>query len=200
MARWRPALLAAGAVLLLIGGWAALHAQASAQHERGRAVYNFRCYFCHGYSGDAATLASSYLTPRPRDFTKSALSKAQIADAVRSSSIEQAKMFAAKVGGKTSIQTFVDRQSLWKIGGAMEMEVKEQTDTSYVFNVTRCKYAEMYREMGLGEIGHLLSCQRDATFCEGYDKRMRLKRSQTIMQGASHCDFQYTMVDEPKTP
>ena len=59
-----------------------------------------------------------------------------IADAVRASSIEQARQFAAKVGGKTSIQTFVDRQSLWKLGGAMEMEVKEQTETSYVFNVT----------------------------------------------------------------
>ena len=121
-----------------------------------------------------------------------------IADAVRASSIEQAKQFAAKVGGKTSIQTFVDRQSLWKLGGAMEMEIKEQTETSYVFNVTRCKYAEMYRNMGLGEIGHLLSCQRDATFCEGYDKRMHLKRTQTIMQGASHCDFHYTLVDAPK--
>lgn len=121
-----------------------------------------------------------------------------IADAVRSSSIEQAKAFAAKVGGKTSIQTFVDRQSLWKVGGAMEIEVKEQTETSYIFNVTRCKYAEMYRDMGLGEIGHLLSCQRDATFCEGYDRRLRLKRTQTIMQGASHCDFHYTRVDEPE--
>jgi hypothetical protein len=121
-----------------------------------------------------------------------------IGDAVRASSIQQAKEFAAKVGGKTSIQTFVDRQSLWKLGGAMEMEVKEQTETSYVFNVTRCKYAEMYRDMGLGEIGHLLSCQRDATFCEGYDRRMRLRRTQTIMQGASHCDFQYTLVDESK--
>jgi hypothetical protein len=68
----------------------------------------------------------------------------------------------------------------------MEMEVKEQTETSYVFNVTRCRYAEMYREMGLGDIGHLLSCQRDATFCEGYDKRLRLTRTHTIMQGASH--------------
>jgi hypothetical protein len=80
----------------------------------------------------------------------------------------------------------------------MEMEVKEQTETSYVFNVTRCKYAEMYRDMGLGEIGHLLSCQRDATFCEGYDKRLRLKRTQTIMQGAHHCDFHYTLVNEPE--
>ena len=119
-----------------------------------------------------------------------------IGDAVRSSSIEQAKEFAAKVGGKTSMQTFVERQALWKIGNALETEVKEQTDTSYVFNVTRCRYAEMYRAMGLGEIGHLLSCQRDATFCEGYDKRLRLTRTQTIMQGASHCDFNYKLVDE----
>ena len=36
----------------------------------GRKVYNFRCYFCHGYSGDARTLAATYLTPPPRDFTR----------------------------------------------------------------------------------------------------------------------------------
>jgi len=37
-------------------------------HEKGRDIYNFRCYFCHGYSGDAKTLAASYLSPRPRSF------------------------------------------------------------------------------------------------------------------------------------
>jgi cytochrome c oxidase cbb3-type subunit III len=41
--------------------------------ELGRKVYNFRCYFCHGYSGDAKTLASTYLEPRPRDFHATAL-------------------------------------------------------------------------------------------------------------------------------
>lgn len=35
---------------------------------RGRAVYNFRCYYCHGYSGDGKTLAASYLTSPPRNF------------------------------------------------------------------------------------------------------------------------------------
>ncbi len=40
-----------------------------------------------------------------------------IADAVRSSSIEQAKEFAAKVGGKTSMQTFIDRQALMSVSG-----------------------------------------------------------------------------------
>ena len=96
------------------------------------------------------------------------------------------------------MQTFIDRQALWKASGGMEMEVKEQTATRYVFNVTRCRYAEMYREMGLEEIGHLLSCQRDATFCEGYDNRLRLTRTQTIMQGASHCDFDYKLLDDER--
>ncbi len=39
-------------------------------HEQGRRIYNFRCYYCHGYSGDAHTLASRFLTPPPRDFTR----------------------------------------------------------------------------------------------------------------------------------
>ena len=36
--------------------------------ERGRAVYNFRCYYCHGYSGDSKTLAATYMTPPPHNF------------------------------------------------------------------------------------------------------------------------------------
>ena len=126
-----------------------------------------------------------------------AVARKTLADAVRRSSVAQAAEFAAKVGGRTSMRTFIDRQAQWRAGDALTVEVKEQTDQSYVYNVTRCRYAEMYREMGLGEIGHLLSCQRDGTFCEGYDKRLKLTRTQTIMQGASHCDFNYTYEDEP---
>lgn len=125
-----------------------------------------------------------------------AVARQAVADAVRRSSIEQAQSFAAEVGGKTSLQTFIDRQGLWRMGDALTTEVKEQTDKDYVFHVTRCRYAEMYRDMGLGEIGHLLSCQRDGTFCEGYDPKLKLTRTQTIMQGASHCDFHYRYEDE----
>lgn len=38
------------------------------QLEKGREVYNYRCYFCHGYSGDAKTLAATYLSPPPANF------------------------------------------------------------------------------------------------------------------------------------
>jgi imidazole glycerol phosphate synthase subunit HisF len=120
------------------------------------------------------------------------VAKRTIAEAVRKSAMEQAAEMAARVGGQTSLKTFIDRQESWTRGGALERDVIEEGGTRYRFNVTRCKYAEMYRDMGLGEIGHLLSCQRDGTFCEGYDPRIKLKRTQTIMQGASHCDFDYT--------
>ncbi len=59
-------------------------AQPQAQtHERGRAVYNFRCYFCHGYAGDARTLAATFLSPPPRDFTRNELTPQQVRTAVR---------------------------------------------------------------------------------------------------------------------
>lgn len=38
--------------------------------EAGRKIYNFRCYFCHGYSGNAQTVAASLLSPPPVDFTR----------------------------------------------------------------------------------------------------------------------------------
>ena len=66
---------------------------------------------------------------------------------------------------------------LWTKGGALEIEVKEQTDTTFTFNVVRCRYAETYKAMGLGEIGHLLSCNRDGAFCEGYDPKLKLERT-----------------------
>lgn len=116
-----------------------------------------------------------------------------IGDAVRAASIQQGEEFAAKAGGKTDMHSFADLQPLWTMEDALRIEVLKQDATTMDFNVTRCRYAEMYREMGLGEIGHLLSCQRDGTFCEGYDKRLKLTRSQTIMQGASHCDFRYRL-------
>jgi L-2-amino-thiazoline-4-carboxylic acid hydrolase-like protein len=119
-----------------------------------------------------------------------------IAEAVRKSAIEQARQMAAAHGPGRSLDAFIDGHEPWLRGGALTIEVKERNATRYRYNVTRCKYAEMYRDMGLGEIGHLLSCQRDGTFCEGYDSRLKLERTQTLMQGASHCDFDYRFEKE----
>ena len=94
--------------------------------------------------------------------------------------------------GGTSLRSFQELQALWTQDDALVIEVVKATDTEFDYNVHRCRYAETYKAMGLGEIGHLLSCNRDGAFCEGYDPRLKLDRSQTIMQGASHCDFKYS--------
>lgn len=54
--------------------------------EDGRRVYNFRCYYCHGYSGDARTLAATLLPTKPRafvDFAAGDMPPERIAMAVR---------------------------------------------------------------------------------------------------------------------
>ena len=120
------------------------------------------------------------------------VAKKTIEESVRRSAIEQARQFAASVPGGTSLKSFQDIQHLWTAGGSLEIDVKEQTDDTFTFKVVRCRYAETYKAMGLGEIGALLSCNRDGAFCEGFDPKISMQRTQTIMGGADHCDFRYT--------
>jgi len=125
-----------------------------------------------------------------------ARAKAIIARAIREAAIEAGKDFAAKTPGGVNLQTFQDIQHLWTQDDALKIETLRATPEAFEFNVRRCRYAETYRRMGLGEIGALLSCNRDGAFCEGYDKRLKLTRTQTIMEGASHCDFRYVFTPD----
>jgi hypothetical protein len=59
--------------------------------------------------------------------------------------------------------------------------------------VTRCRYAEMYRELGMADLGRVLSCNRDGAFCMGFNPAIQLTRTQTIMEGAACCDFRYAL-------
>ncbi len=61
--------LVPGAMLLLVF-FLHVPAQADTTTEAGRKIYNFRCYFCHGYSGNAKTVAAGFVDPSPTDFTK----------------------------------------------------------------------------------------------------------------------------------
>jgi hypothetical protein len=116
--------------------------------------------------------------------------------AIREAAIGAARSFAARTPGGTSLRSFQDLLSLWTQDDALTIDIVKQTDSEFHFNVRRCRYAETYRAMGLGSIGHLLSCNRDAAFCQGYDARLKLTRTQTLMQGASHCDFRYRLEEE----
>jgi len=76
---------------------------------------------------------------------------------------------------------------------ALDYDVIKQTPDAYEVNVTGCRYAEFYKKLGVPELGFLLACSSDFPMVEGYGAGVQLKRTQTIMQGASHCDFRYAL-------
>lgn len=96
-----------------------------------------------------------------------------------------------QIGGGNSLQQFAAVLPNWTKEDALEIEVLAQSEDELRFNVTRCRYAEMYESLGLSELGAVLSCGRDAALIEGFNPDISFERTQTILGGASHCDFQY---------
>jgi L-2-amino-thiazoline-4-carboxylic acid hydrolase-like protein len=74
---------------------------------------------------------------------------------------------------------------------ALDYDVIKQSADAFELNVTGCRYAQFYKELGVPELGFLLVCSADFPMAQGFDADMKLTRTQTIMQGASHCDFRY---------
>lgn len=111
--------------------------------------------------------------------------------AIRKAATVEGKHFAQRDAGRTSLASLAKLYELWTRNGSLEIDVLRADDEAYDFNVTRCRYAETYKDMGLGKIGRFLSCNRDGTFIEGYDPNITLERKQTIMEGAPCCTFRY---------
>ena len=80
---------------------------------------------------------------------------------------------------------------------ALDYDVVQQTPEAFDVNVTGCRYARFYQELGIPELGFLLVCSSDFALAEGYGGGVELTRTQTIMQGASHCDFRYSLKKRP---
>lgn len=76
-------------------------------------------------------------------------------------------------------------------GDALDYRVRGQSRDSFDLDVTGCRYAQFYKELGEPELGFLLVCSADFSMAEGMGADIKLTRTQTIMQGASHCDFRY---------
>ena len=111
---------------------------------------------------------------------------------------DQGRAMAA--GGDTSLAGFFARWEPWTRADRLELRVIEASDDRLAFDVTRCRYAEMYRALGIAELGEVLSCQRDAALIDGFAPEVTLTRTQTLMQGAPCCDFRYDAGAKPRTP
>jgi hypothetical protein len=82
-------------------------------------------------------------------------------------------------------------EDLWAGGGSLDIEMLGQSEDHLDFNVTRCRYAEFYKDLGLADIGYRVQCNRDHAMIAGFNPDLELSRSRTLMEGGACCDFRY---------
>jgi hypothetical protein len=89
--------------------------------------------------------------------------------------------------------TAMTAESLPRIGGDIDMQVLTQDAGTMEFNITGCRYADFFRQLGEPELGAVLLCEVDDHMAEVGNPEVEFRRTQTIMKGASYCDFRYRM-------
>jgi len=105
---------------------------------------------------------------------------------------EAGEQLAKFVGGNT-LDHFMKGFPMWTREDALQVKILEQNPRKVCFDVTRCRYAEMYEDLGIRDLGSLFSCNRDGALIQGFNPKINFTRTQTIMQGAPFCDFRYEL-------
>ncbi len=120
----------------------------------------------------------------------------QVLSVVQRTIVKIAREQGADLGkqmGNNSLQDFTETLQFWTRDDALNIEVIEESEDVLSFNVTRCRYAELYNSLGIGDLGTRFSCTRDFALIEGFNPDVSLTRTQTIMEGAPFCDFRYRL-------
>ena len=113
-----------------------------------------------------------------------------VTEAIINLSQQQGNELAEAMGDR-DCAAFESSLQYWTRDEALSLKVKKQDDSTLDFDVVRCKYSEMYRELGIPELGAVFSCNRDYALISGFNSEAKLTRTQTLMEGATHCDFRY---------
>ena len=103
---------------------------------------------------------------------------------------------AMRYGGNSLLDLARVVREVWAADGALTVSMLEESEERLSFDITACRYAELYDRLGLKELGPCLSCSRDGPFARGFNPRIRLVRTRTIMEGALSCDFRFTLERE----
>jgi hypothetical protein len=137
-------------------------------------------------------IEASVLIPMVQAFQR-AMGKESANEIARQVILEFARKDGARWAGQHGggLQGIEKVSAVWSEGGALSIAPVERSAERLGFDVTRCGYAEFYRDLGLAELGRLFHCSRDFAMLESFSPELALERTQTIMDGASHCDFRY---------
>jgi len=100
-----------------------------------------------------------------------------------------------KLGARIPGSSEEKYDALWAMGVSrieendLEIVTLKQEPGTEEFDVTRCRYAEFFRQLGEPELGAVLLCETDLHVAQVGSPEVELLRTQTIMEGAPCCDF-----------
>jgi hypothetical protein len=85
----------------------------------------------------------------------------------------------AETYGRTTAALRKLTEELWAGGGSMDVRVVGES------------IRRILQGLGLSNLGFRLHCSRDHAMVVGFNSELELSRSQTIMEGATCCDFRF---------
>ncbi len=112
-------------------------------------------------------------------------------EVVREDAILSGKTLAEEYSGNSIAELSKIVKEVWAEDDAFEIKIIKETDKELFFDISYCGYAQIYEKLGVKSLGCTLSCIRDFYFLEGFNPKITLKRTKTIMEGADCCDFRY---------
>ena len=80
--------------------------------------------------------------------------------------------------------------------GDVEYDVLKNNDEKLDLNVTRCRYAQLFRPLNEPELGAILVCEVDNHIADLSAPAVKLSRADTMMKGGTHCPFRYSFVKQ----
>ena len=79
---------------------------------------------------------------------------------------------------------------------AMSYELVKETKNSFEIKVSRCLWAETFRQANAAELGYITICHADYPMTAAFNPKIKLIRSKTLMQGHDCCNHRFVTEDE----
>jgi len=121
---------------------------------------------------------------------------------LRAAVLEYAEALGQSVAATPSGSSLDKLRTLMPImaaGNALAIEPLVDNTEELSINVRRCEYASYFQALGEAEFGAMITCEIDPPMTTAIGTDLGLERTQTMMRGASHCDFRWRLAQPERS-
>ena len=116
--------------------------------------------------------------------------------AMERAALQAGRQAADQAPGGPSLEHFATLVQKMAAGDALELEGLTLEGRRLSYRVRRCRYLEVYAEMGLDpELAYTISCHRDQPFARGYHPGLTMQRPACLGRGDPECRFVFTWAE-----